>query len=1146
MPNLLDIKTSPPRTDHNSIQRAELERKILANINKKLILISAGAGWGKTTLLSSFVQSNEFDYIWYNVSEDDHDYVGILSNLVSSIVQLIPKSKDLVLNSLQAVRIEASQWYNLCRVILNTIINSNKSKIILIFEDYYLSENQKIIGNIISQILEYSPPNLLCIVSTRENPNIPVAKLEAYGELLRINEHDLGFTISETRDYYEKLFSLDLTSSDLRLILEYTEGWPVGQRLLGETLAKGKRKKLDSIKDELNTGIKTKNFIDEQLYFYFNEQIFSKLSNSVKPFLLQTSLLESFDTSIISDLFNFDDPNAIIEYLIKKGCFIKIFNEGKNIYSYHHLFRDFLLSYLKKITDENSIKEQHKKIAQYYYEQKDSQQAISHYLKAKAFNEVKRILEETLIELLLQEKATFLLNVINRLSESLLKKSPAIVFGKGWASHYLGKHMDALDCFSKVLIMTNLKTNYMLFSNALLFLLKTYALLDQFEKALKLAKEHVKLLNRTSVEFIEVGVIISISYLNLKDVNSCDYWWKQIESVGLKEIPESRYIQATLEAYKSSNYYFWFGEFSTATSLLESSLAHFRKNDRHRRLPVTLGTIGILKFEMGLFEDGLIYFKEAADEILNFGPASLKVYAFAFLSLSYISLGMEREAEASIKLADNFLLEDTNTLFFKLQILYFAKAMLGYAKKSETEFYTQADKTMNMLKGQNILLDISHVYPAFAICYANFGDIEKGKNLLIEALEEFSFIPDSYIVARMYLILASLELEQGNKSKALEHLLCSIKISAEKSYDYLYLCKEREHAKKILPLALEQRSNFEFIAKIVIKLNDNKAKELSPVLESRDKERVLIVIKTISELKCRDSESKLAALTNDKDDNVRESALEAYSLIRSLPAPPLNIKMFGGFRVRREEQEVSESDWKRKLSKSVLQYLILSSKRLVETDELIEVFFVSDDTNKSRQNLHQITALLRKTLEPEITPKRKSSYVLFEQGTDAYRISLPKGSFVDLFEFENHIEQAENAQKSGNENLALRKFLLAIDLYAGDLFHQQKNKEPKYLEHVTSRVNFCRKKYISALFYVSEVYSRRCEFERSEEFLELLLAKDRFHSDANLLNMKNCLNMGNRIKAIDKYRHYKKNLLKKYKIKPQKEMIDLFEQITSV
>ena len=222
----------PPRQD--LVARPDLQAKLVAGLTRPLTLVSAPAGFGKTTLLSSFIHALTGDYriAWLALDEDDNDVLRFLQYLVAAVDVAAPGLSAAAAAALRSAQAPATQ--QVLALLLNEL-NASPYSFVLVLDDYHVIDSPPI-HQALAYAVDHLPVNTHLVIATRSDPPIPLPRLRARGMVTEVRIADLRFNDHEAETFLHQVMQLDLSPEDLRLLETRTEGWVAGLQMAGLSL----------------------------------------------------------------------------------------------------------------------------------------------------------------------------------------------------------------------------------------------------------------------------------------------------------------------------------------------------------------------------------------------------------------------------------------------------------------------------------------------------------------------------------------------------------------------------------------------------------------------------------------------------------------------------------------------------------------------------------------------------------------------------------------------------------------------------------------------------------------------------------------------------------------------------------------------
>jgi LuxR family maltose regulon positive regulatory protein len=420
----------PPRPVR--VPRPRLINQLTNGLHSKLTLISAPAGFGKTSLLSEWVEvlqssdpkreDNEYQLGWFSLDEGDNDPALFLTYFIFALNRNEGGETSIgeeALSLLQAPKLPPIE------TILTSLINeiaSYRGGIVLFLDDYHFIESSSI-DDALQFILEHQPPQLRIVIASRVDPQLPLARLRARDLLTEIRAVDLRFTSSEAADFLNRVMGLSLSGDEIATLESRTEGWIAGLQLAAISM-----RGVSDIAGFIHAFKGSHQFVLD----YLVEEVLDKQSEPVKKFLMQTSILNSMSGSLCDALTGREDCQKTLENLDHANIFITPLDSERRWYRYHHLFAGLLQQRLHT-TLPDSVNNLHSKAVIWYEAEGNLSEAIHHALASDDVETATRLIEKGTLEALGRSEIKLILTWVDLLPESALESSPSLLIYHSWA-----------------------------------------------------------------------------------------------------------------------------------------------------------------------------------------------------------------------------------------------------------------------------------------------------------------------------------------------------------------------------------------------------------------------------------------------------------------------------------------------------------------------------------------------------------------------------------------------------------------------------------------------------------------------------------------------------------------------------------------
>ena len=341
--------------------------------SRKLTLISAPAGFGKTTLISEWAACCKRPVAWLSLDAGDNDPTCFLTYVVAALQTVAPKIGKGVLGILHATKNQPPPIELLLTTLLNELTTISED-FILVLDDYHILDAKQI-DSALTFLIEHLPPQLHLVIATREDPPFPLARLRVRGQLTELRATDLRFTPAEATEFLNQVMGLNLSAEDITSLENRTEGWIAGLRLAAL-----------SMQGHQDTASFIKSFTGSNHFVldYLLEEVLQKQSESVQTFLLRTSILDRLCGPLCDAVLSAPSTSGqeTLEYLERTNLFIVPLDSERRWYRYHHLFAELLQQRLGKPKE---FAEFHQRASQWHEENGDLGAAFLHAIAAGDF-----------------------------------------------------------------------------------------------------------------------------------------------------------------------------------------------------------------------------------------------------------------------------------------------------------------------------------------------------------------------------------------------------------------------------------------------------------------------------------------------------------------------------------------------------------------------------------------------------------------------------------------------------------------------------------------------------------------------------------------------------------------------------------------
>lgn len=394
---------------------------------RRLTLISAPAGFGKTTLVVAWLKGLNHPAGWLSLDEADNDLPRFLAYLAAAF-----QHADESIGAPLVTRLQSPQLPEIKKV-LTALLNEialRADPFILVLDDYHLLTEATIL-EAMEFFLQHLPPQLHLVLTTREDPALPLARLRALDQLTEIRARELRFTQEETDAFLRGVMGLTLSEHEVVALESRTEGWAVGLQLAG--LSMQKQANLQSFIADFSGS-------HRHILDYLTDEVLEQQPEDIRIFLLQTAVLDRLSGSLCDALTGRIDGERLLAHLEAANLFVIPLDEERRWYRYHHLFSDLLRNQLIRSRPE-WLPELHRRASRWYEDSGDIQSAIDHALQDTDLTRAAQLIEQHALPKLYQGQIPLVVGWFNRLPDGILESAPMLCIGKAWALALMQRRM---------------------------------------------------------------------------------------------------------------------------------------------------------------------------------------------------------------------------------------------------------------------------------------------------------------------------------------------------------------------------------------------------------------------------------------------------------------------------------------------------------------------------------------------------------------------------------------------------------------------------------------------------------------------------------------------------------------------------------
>jgi LuxR family maltose regulon positive regulatory protein len=408
---LLDTKRRVPRRRRDSVARSRLVERLRRGQASALTLVSAPAGFGKTTLLTDWLATeDDTGAAWLSLDDRDNDPALFWGSVIAALQVVVPE--------VGADAQELLATPGSTEAVLVTLLNELGAvgdDLVLVLDDYHVIESPEIQEGV-AFLLEHLPPHVRLVIASRADPALPLARLRARGELVELRAADLRFSTDEAATYLGATMGLELTADDVAALESRTEGWIAALQLAALSMQG---------RDDAAGFIAGFAGDDRYVVDYLAGEVLARQPEDVRRFLLETSVLSRLTGSLCDTVTGQTGGKATLEAIDRGNLFLVPLDDRRHWFRYHHLFADVLRA---RLLDEqpDRVPELHRRASGWYEHEGDGAEAFRHALAGGDVERAADLVERGAPELRRNRQEATLGSWIEALPEEVFARRPVL------------------------------------------------------------------------------------------------------------------------------------------------------------------------------------------------------------------------------------------------------------------------------------------------------------------------------------------------------------------------------------------------------------------------------------------------------------------------------------------------------------------------------------------------------------------------------------------------------------------------------------------------------------------------------------------------------------------------------------------------
>jgi LuxR family transcriptional regulator, maltose regulon positive regulatory protein len=813
---LIATKIRVPRRRPDLLPRPRLVSFVHARLDRKLLLVSAPAGYGKTTLLADFAQDTDWPVCWYTLDPFDRDPRAFLEYLIASIAHRFPAFGERTRALLRETTDLGSNPHPLVATLVREIYQTIPEYFVLILDDHHTVEDQEQVNQLLDLFLTYVDENCHVILASRTLPALPnLSLLVARRQAAGMSIDELRFTPLEIQALAERQFGLSLSLGQADLLAQRTGGWITGLLLTAAPRWQ-----------QAQSDVALRGWIDLDLHDYLSRQVLDQQSAPLRDFLLASSVLEELNVELCREVLGIGEPASLLDQLRARRLFVLEFEGDDSQLRYNDLFREFLLASLRR-QDAARFCELMVRAAGAYASRGEWERAVSRYLELQEYEAVAQIIHQIGGALFEAGRWDTLAGWIDALPESIRGTRPEFLMLRGKIHAERASYGPALALFERAKLAFSLSGDL---PRAALALATSASILRiQGKRTDALACCHQALALATGNTPQERRPRAQ-AYGN---IGLC-----QLESGQITAGRES--LQQALRLYLGLD-----DLYNVASTQHDLGLNHERAGDLEGAIAYyqaalqswkqlgspgpwanTLNGLGVIYSAQGRYDDALPILNEAISKARKAGDLRVEAYAWASLGDLHRDLGAYGQAREAYTQA----LETATSAHIGFIVTYALDA-LGNASRLQGQL---AQARRYLLRAMDQAQANGSAYET-ALCHASLGTLDRDEGDLLgarrhldQAVEVFEASGLVQELARACLHRAYVMFQAGQREASLADLGRTLALTAQLGADQ-FIVVDGPVLLPVLRYALKQEVGWDVLPDLIERIEAHRERSM-PVM----------------------------------------------------------------------------------------------------------------------------------------------------------------------------------------------------------------------------------------------------------------------------------------------------------------------------
>jgi LuxR family transcriptional regulator, maltose regulon positive regulatory protein len=1009
-PPLYRAKLSRPNLAALVLDRPHLARALADQAGRPLSLVVADAGYGKTTLLTSYVRTLARPVVWYSLMPSDADLIVFSRYLLEGFRREAPRFGKTILRVLEEeTRPGAAAAEILAGTFANELAALKGPPWLLVLDDFHEVASSPV-TLLMDALLRHLPEKVRVLIASRSTPPLSLDRLRARGQLFELDSSHLRLGRAELDQLFRDVYRRPLGVDELSSLDETTRGWPTAVHLVHEALLRAPDRQLEDVLTRLRAS-------DLDLHDYLTTEVYGRLDADSARMLERTAALSRFDAELAAVLADRRGAGAVLEALARRGLLRSFGGDGHASYECHELVRRVVRQELQGRDGLEGLRRLDADTAGALEARGERERALKHYLLAGRLDDAARLARDLAPSLLRQGRAGALLQALSDLPSDQIHADPPLLLALADAHRATGGWDEAHRLYQEALERARREGNREHECHALSGLGRFFNMRGQHEQVLGLTESGLARSEGVSIE----------TRARLLQIKAAAHFYLGQYRAAIRVLDEVRTLLKSSEdrellvpvIHNLAMAYVGQGRYREASVELRAALAEVRGTSSPRA-PLYLSNLAFLQAELGdlaearrVAEEGLA----AAQRFSNRPHEATCRWALAQIAaqsgdfdgaLAGLKQVEEMNAELRMELVAADLLALRGRIF----------CGRGEYRRAVT-FLTEAIERVATRPGDPRGIELT---TTLAWCELRAGRVRAAKELLEPLVARADADENEHRRMRVHYWMGEVRVALGERRAAEKHLAVALALVRERGYHAFLKSQAREESAPLLH-ALACGIETDIVTAALVDAGVPIEEELLAILEASPPaiaEAVVTVLGEVGSPASRDRLEKQATKRRALRPAIKtalrhiaERAARGSTASKAEPTASAQLLLFGPPRLQIDERPVPASAWRAQRAFQMLVYLALHP-RGAGKDDLLERFWPGRLAAAGRRNFHPTLSYIRSVL-----PAAKDPAILRE--AEFYRLNPAYPLSCDAWEFDRALEEARRARGDAERRDALQR-----------------------------------------------------------------------------------------------------------------------------